>query len=168
MVPPAPLLSCAGDQASRGVLPLAPPAASREAGNHVKFSHSLLTVLYPVASEWRPRLPHRSVPKPRVTHTRLPVGPSPPSSTRGVCLQTWRCGCFNTSAALWLPACCAQESPPSLGPLALGVWLHHPSGRCVCVCGLPTAHPTRCLWKLVSGTHLSVASPFLKASESFQ
>lgn len=39
-----------------GVFPPESPAAARETGNHVEFSHSLLTVLYPVASEWSPRL----------------------------------------------------------------------------------------------------------------
>ena len=160
MVPPAPLLSCAGDQASRGVLPLAPPAASREAGNHVKFSHSLLTVLYPVASEWRPRLPHRSVPKPRVTHTLLPVGPSPPSSTRGVCALAPRLlrpgvATFTRSLGSWglapspfWPVCLcvwSPYSPPHTLPLETG--LRHTSQR-----GIPLLKSLRKLSVALSKT----------------
>lgn len=157
-----------GDQATMGVLPLESPVAARETGNHVEFSHSLLAVLYPVASEWHPRLtlslgseswshlcssPRR--PFPALIHS---WGPSP--DLEMLLLQ-------HLSTTLAPHLLCPGVASPSLGPLALKVWLQLPSGWCVCVC-LSTAQPTRCLWKLVSGTAFSMASPFSKASESFR
>ena len=143
-----------------GVLPLESLAAARETGNPVEFSHSLLTVLYPVASEWRPRLTpfigsetwshlpsshHR--PFPALIHS---WGPSP--DLEMLLLQ-------HLSVTLALHLLCLGVTSPSLGPLALRVWLQHRPGWCVCVLFVspqPTPHAASGNW---SQAHLSAWHP---------
>ena len=143
-----------------GVLPLESLAAARETGNPVEFSHSLLTVLYPVASEWRPRLTpfigsetwshlpsshHR--PFPALIHS---WGPSP--DLEMLLLQ-------HLSVTLALHLLCLGVTSPSLGPLALRVWLQHRPGWCVCVLFVspqPTPHAASGKW---SQAHLSAWHP---------
>lgn len=125
------------------VFPLDPLQQLGKLGTALSFSHSLLTVLYPVASEWSPRLTHVAAGSGNLeSPTLVSVGPSLPSPSWSIS----KAGdlAANTSSVTPLAPhllCPGVHPSPSLGPLALGVWLHHPPGWWRVVC-LSTAHPT--------------------------